>query len=57
MTQFQGRVAIVTGGGLGIGQTTTLAFAQEGAAVIIVNRKESEGQQTDEAYGLASPST
>lgn len=46
MTQFNGKVAIVTGGGLGIGQTAAIEFAKEGATVVIANRNETEGQQT-----------
>lgn len=46
MTQFKGRVAIVTGGSTGIGQTTALAFAAEGAVVVIANRNEGQAQQT-----------
>jgi NAD(P)-dependent dehydrogenase (short-subunit alcohol dehydrogenase family) len=46
MTQFKGRVAIVTGGSTGIGQTTALAFAAEGADVVIASRNEGLAQQT-----------
>lgn len=46
MKQFDEKVAIVTGGGLGIGQATALAFAAEGALVIVANRNEREGLQT-----------
>lgn len=46
MPQFKDRVTIVTGGGLGSGQTTALAFAKEGAAVVIANRNTREGQET-----------
>jgi NAD(P)-dependent dehydrogenase (short-subunit alcohol dehydrogenase family) len=58
MKQFQNKVAIVTGGGMGIGQVTALEFAKEGAAVVVANRKENEGLQTvrliEELGGKAS---
>ena len=46
MTQFNGKVAIVTGGGSGIGRTTSIEFATEGATVVIASRNEKDGLQT-----------
>ena len=42
---FSGKVAVVTGGGSGIGRATCLELLSRGAAVAIVDRDEAAGQQ------------
>lgn len=44
--RLAGRVAIITGGGQGIGRTTALLFAQEGASIVVADVNEDEGHET-----------
>lgn len=44
--RLQGKAAIITGGGSGIGRAAALRFAQEGAAVVIADLGEAAGEAT-----------
>jgi NAD(P)-dependent dehydrogenase (short-subunit alcohol dehydrogenase family) len=44
--EFQGKVAVVTGGGNGIGRASSLGFAARGAKVVIVDRDVAGGEAT-----------
>jgi NAD(P)-dependent dehydrogenase (short-subunit alcohol dehydrogenase family) len=48
---LDGKIAIVTGAGRGLGQTMALALAQAGAAVVAVARTEREIRDTADAVG------
>src|SRR3954454_167738 len=46
MKEFEGKIALITGGGSGIGRATAVAFGREGAQVVIGNRNVERGEET-----------
>ena len=46
--EFTGKVALITGGGGGIGRASALGFAQRGAKVIVVDLDHAEGETSAE---------
>lgn len=49
--RLQGKVAIVTGGGQGIGEVTAKTFAREGAKVVVADVKEETAQRVANDIG------
>ncbi len=52
---LQGKVALVTGGGTGIGQAVAYALADEGCRVVITGRRAEKLEETVQAYTGKNP--
>ena len=46
--EFTGKVALITGGGGGIGRASALGFAQRGAKVVVVDLDQAQGEGSAE---------
>ena len=56
MADFSGKVALITGGGTGIGCATALQLAAEGAALAVnYSRSQQEAEDTGPSCGPAAP--
>jgi NAD(P)-dependent dehydrogenase (short-subunit alcohol dehydrogenase family) len=45
MSQFTGKVALITGGNAGIGRAAAIEFAKHGAKVVVSGRRDTEGHE------------
>src|SRR5581483_6656173 len=46
MDRLKGKVALITGGGSGMGRASSILFAREGATVAVVDRADEAGEET-----------
>lgn len=54
MMRLQNKIAVITGGGSGIGRASAKLFAAEGAQVVIAEIHEEQGRQVARAIGAAA---
>jgi NAD(P)-dependent dehydrogenase (short-subunit alcohol dehydrogenase family) len=52
--RLEGKTALITGAGSGIGREASLLFAAQGAAVVVVDRDDQAGKDTAEAIEAAA---
>jgi NAD(P)-dependent dehydrogenase (short-subunit alcohol dehydrogenase family) len=52
---LEGRVAVVTGGGSGMGQATSLRFAEAGAVTVVADIDQDKAQETVDLIGQRIP--
>ena len=57
MKTFENKTVIITGGTSGIGKATALAFAKEGANVVVSGRRVAEGEKIAREITSAGGST
>ena len=53
MPRLEGKVAVITGAGTGIGRATAKLFAQEGARVVVAELNAEAGEQTAQLIAQA----
>ena len=55
MDRLRGKIALITGGGSGMGRASSLLFAREGATVAVVDRADEAGAETYDRFRVDSP--